>query len=150
MYSKHPNAGQDNNQLITYYQQVSYLLRILKYPVNSTYNNWSRAWSEHTCKPNDNQELQNNNFNSILFCHLCTMVKYNFGTQEPGLRPSPWFKYFYEILLNFKYIFLWTIKNKLTLSWVMPFVWSTFFSRKTQVKVHSWSRNFSNFNEADF
>ena len=28
----------NNNQLITYYQLVRYLLRILQYPVNNTYN----------------------------------------------------------------------------------------------------------------
>ena len=33
------NARPKNNQLITYYQRVSYLLRILQYLVNNTYNN---------------------------------------------------------------------------------------------------------------
>ena len=32
------NARPNNNQLITHYQPVSYLLRILQYPVNNTYN----------------------------------------------------------------------------------------------------------------
>ena len=32
------NARPNNNQLITYYQHVSYLLRIQQYPVNNTYN----------------------------------------------------------------------------------------------------------------
>ena len=32
------NARPNNNQLITYYQGVHYLLRILQYPVNNTYN----------------------------------------------------------------------------------------------------------------
>ena len=32
------NARPNNNQLITYYQRVSYLLRIQQHPVNNTYN----------------------------------------------------------------------------------------------------------------
>ena len=32
------NARPNNNQLITYSQRVSYLLRILQYPVNNTHN----------------------------------------------------------------------------------------------------------------
>ena len=32
------NARPNNNQLITYYLRVCYLLRIQKYPVNTTYN----------------------------------------------------------------------------------------------------------------
>ena len=32
------NARPNNKQLITYYQHVSYLLRILQYLVNNTYN----------------------------------------------------------------------------------------------------------------
>ena len=51
VYEEHPIAGRDiqyrapdsrsiyNKQLITYYQHVSYLLRILQNPVNNTYNN---------------------------------------------------------------------------------------------------------------
>ena len=32
------NARPNNNQVITYYQRVRYLLQILQYPVNNTYN----------------------------------------------------------------------------------------------------------------
>ena len=32
------NAAPNNNELITYYQRVGYLLRIPQYPVNNTYN----------------------------------------------------------------------------------------------------------------
>ena len=35
---KDRNARPNNNQLITYYLSVSYLLRIQQYPVNNTYN----------------------------------------------------------------------------------------------------------------
>ena len=34
------NARPNNNQLVTYYLPVCYLLRILQYPVNTTYNSW--------------------------------------------------------------------------------------------------------------
>ena len=34
------NAGPNNNQLITYFQRFSYLLRILQYPVNNICNRW--------------------------------------------------------------------------------------------------------------
>ena len=34
------NARPNNNQLITYYLLVCYLLRIQQYPVNTNYNNF--------------------------------------------------------------------------------------------------------------
>ena len=35
------NARPNNNQLITYYLHVRYLLRMQQYPVNTTYNKLS-------------------------------------------------------------------------------------------------------------
>ena len=36
--SEYTTSFDDNNQLITYYLRVHYLLRIQQYPVNNTYN----------------------------------------------------------------------------------------------------------------
>ena len=41
------NSRPNNNQLITYYQLVSYLLRIQQYPVNNTNNTMAqKAWDK--------------------------------------------------------------------------------------------------------
>ena len=40
MYPVYRNARPNNNQLITYYLPVCYLLRIQQYPVNTTYNSF--------------------------------------------------------------------------------------------------------------
>ena len=37
------NTRPNNNQLITYYLRVRYLLRIQQYPVNTTYNKMTKA-----------------------------------------------------------------------------------------------------------
>ena len=62
------NARPNNNQLITYYQRVSYLLRIQKYPVNNTYNK-----GNHTVKP-QHKKIRQKSSRDFVFFYVTALV----------------------------------------------------------------------------